>query len=97
MIKNLNFIKFNSVDPVNLIINKINGYIEESNDENKYLTLVHTDESKDTLKKYEGLRKRMRDFIRSLTNKSGIYVDKYIKIKFNPDNDIPQKKNSRTS
>ena len=33
-----------------LIINKINGYIEEGNG-NKYLTLVPTNESKDILKK----------------------------------------------
>ena len=32
------------------MVNKINGYIEESN-RNKYLTLVIADESKDTLKK----------------------------------------------
>ena len=41
-----------SLNPLNLTINKINGYIEESNG-NKYLTLIPTDESKDTLKKYE--------------------------------------------
>ena len=36
------------------IINKINGYNEESNGF-KYLTLVPADESKNTLKKYEEL------------------------------------------
>ena len=34
--KNLSYIKINSVNPLYLIINKINGYIEESNG-NKYL------------------------------------------------------------
>ena len=43
-----------NANPLYLIINKINWYIEESN-ENKYLTLVLTDESKYTLKKYEEL------------------------------------------
>ena len=47
--KNLSYKKINSVNPLYLTINKVNGYIEESN-ENKYLTLVSTDESKDTLK-----------------------------------------------
>ena len=42
----------NSVKPLWLIINKINGYIEESN-RNKYLALARVDKSKDTLKKYE--------------------------------------------
>ena len=35
-------------------MDKINEYIEVSN-RNKYLTLVLTDESKDTLKEYEEL------------------------------------------
>ena len=34
------------------VINKIDGYIEESNG-NKYLMIVPTDETKDTLQKYE--------------------------------------------
>ena len=42
----------NNVKPLWLIINKINGYIEESN-RNKYLALGRVDKSKDTLKKYE--------------------------------------------
>ena len=41
----------NSVKPLDLIIDNMNGYIEKSNG-NKYLTLVTTDESKDILKKY---------------------------------------------
>ena len=36
---------------------KIHGHIEESN-ENKYLTLVPTNRSKETLKKYEELWKK---------------------------------------
>ena len=47
-IKNLELCK-NSLNPLYLIINKINGYIEKSNG-NKYLTLVPSDESKDILK-----------------------------------------------
>ena len=47
-------LKINSVNPLHLIIDKINGYIEENN-EDKYLTLTPANESKDTLKKYEEL------------------------------------------
>ena len=47
--KNLRYIKIKGVNPLYLIINKLNGYIEESN-QNKYLTLVPTDENKDILK-----------------------------------------------
>ena len=41
----------NSVKPLYLTINEINGYLEESHGK-KYLTLIPTDENKDT-KKYE--------------------------------------------
>ena len=44
-IKDPNYIKANSTNPFCLIINKINGYFEDSN-WNKYLMLVPTDESK---------------------------------------------------
>ena len=48
-VKHLSYAKINSVNPLYLIINKINGYIEERNG-NKYLMLVPTDKIKDTLK-----------------------------------------------
>ena len=72
----------NSVKPLYLVINKINGCIEESN-RNKYLTQVPTDESKNTLKKYEELRSKSKDMIKSITNNSDDYKGKYMKIKFN--------------
>ena len=43
-VKNLSYITINSVNPLDLIINKTNGLIEES-DGKKYVTLVPTDES----------------------------------------------------
>ena len=52
----------NDIKIVYLIINKINGYYEEHN-RNTYLTLVHTDESKDALKRYEELSKEIEDLI----------------------------------
>ena len=58
----------------------IDGYIEGSNG-NKYLTLLSTDENKDTLKKYTELWDKIKDLIRSITNTSGDYDEKYIKIK----------------
>ena len=48
-VKNLGYAKINSVNRLHLIIDKINGYIEESN-RNKYLTLFPTDGSKKMLK-----------------------------------------------
>ena len=49
MCKDFSYAATNSVNGLCLIINKINGYIEERN-ENEYLTLDLNDESKSTLK-----------------------------------------------
>ena len=49
-IKNLSYVKINNVNPLYLIIDKVDGYIEESNG-NKFLTLVFTDKNEYTLKK----------------------------------------------
>ena len=54
--------------------------------------LVSTNESKDTVKKYEKLWNRIRDFIRPVTKNSGNYDQKYMKIKFDLDDDLPLKK-----
>ena len=48
----------------------MNGY--EIN-ENKYLTLVPTNESKEKIRKYEGLRSKIKDLIRSITKNSNDY------------------------
>ena len=54
-ITDLSYVAINRVNPSYFIIYKIHGYIEKSN-EIKYIRLVSTDESKDTLKKYEEFR-----------------------------------------
>ena len=43
--KNLSYVKISSVDPLYLIIDKVDRYIQ-GNNENKYETLVSTDKSK---------------------------------------------------
>ena len=45
-IKDSKYVKINSVNPLYLIFNKVNGYFEEING-NKYLTIVPTNESKE--------------------------------------------------
>ena len=69
------------------IINKINGCIEESN-ENKYFTVVPSDKSKDILKnmKNYGTESELT------SNNSRDYDKKYIKTKFNSHNNLPLKK-----
>ena len=44
------YIKINSVNPLYLTFNKVNGYFEKTNG-NKYLTLVPTNESKEKILK----------------------------------------------
>ena len=44
-VKDLSYAIINGVNPLYPIMNKINGYIEESNG-NKYLTLATTDDRK---------------------------------------------------
>ena len=62
MVKDPSYIRANRVNPLHLIIDKINRNIEKSNG-SKYLTLVPADESKDTLKKYEELWKKKLDVL----------------------------------
>ena len=90
-IKDLKYVKINSVNPLYLIINKVNGYFEEING-NKYLTLVPTNENKEKIKKYEELWSKIRDLIRSITKNSDDYNEKYMKIKINSDDVLPLNK-----
>ena len=74
-----------------LIINKINAYIERNNG-NQYLTLVPADEGKDTLKNYQELWNKIKYLIRSITNNSNNFDEKYMKIKFNSDDELLERK-----
>ena len=85
-IKDSKYIQINSVNPLYLIFNKVNGYFEEING-NKYLTLVPTNERKEKIKKHEELWSKIRDLIRSITKNSDNYVEKYMKIKLNSDDE----------
>ena len=82
------YAKINSVNPLYLMLNKMNGYFEEING-NKYLILVPTNESKE---KYEELWIKIRDLIRSITKKSDDYDEKYINTKFDSDDELPLNK-----
>ena len=50
----IKILKTNSVNPLYFMLNEMNGYCEEIND-NKYLMLVSTNESKNRIKKYKEL------------------------------------------
>ena len=63
------------------MLSKMNRCFGEIN-ENKCLTLVPNNESKEKIKKYEELSIKIKDLIRSVTKKSDTYDEKCIKIKF---------------
>ena len=69
----------------------MNGYFEEIN-EKKYLTRVPTNESKEKIKKYEELWIKIRDLTRSITKGLDDYDEKYMKIKFHSDDNLPLNK-----
>ena len=71
-------------DNLNRIFQEING--------NKYLTLFSTNENKEKNKKYEELLSKTRELIRSVTKNSNDYDEKYVKIKFISENELPLNK-----
>ena len=87
-IKDSKYVKLNSVNPLYLVINKLNGYFKEING-SKYLTLVPTDESKEKIKKSGELWNEIRVLIRSISKNSDAYDEKYMKMKFDSADDLP--------
>ena len=85
-IKNSEYVKINSVNPLYLIINKVDGYFEKINGD-KYLML-----KKEKIEKYEELWSKIRDLIRLITKKLDNYNEKDTKIKLNSDDDLPLNK-----
>ena len=77
IIKDSKYVIINSVNPLCLVLNKVNRCFEEIN-KRKYLTLVPTNESKEKIKKYEELWIKIKK--------------KYMKIKFNMDDELPLNK-----
>ena len=53
--------------------------------------LVPTDESKEIMKKCEELWTKIKDLIRLGTDNSNEYDEKYMKIKFNLGDDLPNR------
>ena len=86
------YVKSYSVNPLYLVF--LNGYFEEI-DKSKYLTLVPTNKSKE--KKYEELWSKIRDLIRSIAKSFVDHDEKYIRIKFNLDDELPLNKTIEVS
>ena len=72
-----------SVNLLYLIIGKVDRYIEEKN-ESKYLVFDSTDENKEVLEKYTELWDGIKNEIETINGgKKGEYGKKFLKIKFN--------------
>ena len=85
------YLNIKSVNPFYFTFRDVNGYFEEITG-NKCLTLVPTNKSKEKIKKYEKLGIKIIDLIRSITKNSDDYEEKYIRIKFDSDDELPLNK-----
>ena len=81
----------NGVNPLYLMINRIDGFIEEKNGD-KYLNIADTDRNIEVLKKYSEVWDGIKDRIEKINNNEGKYDKDLIKIKFHTDDDIPLNK-----
>ena len=66
----------------------MNGYFDKNNGK-KYLALVPTTKSKEKVKNYKELWIKTRCLIWSITKTLDDYDEKYMKIKFNLDEELP--------
>ena len=81
-----------SVNPLHLIIGKVDGYIKENN-RNKYLVFDSTDENKKIFKKYRELWDGIKNEIETINgDKKAEYSKDFMKIKFNTDDNLPLNK-----
>ena len=84
--------KINSVNPLYLLIYKIDDFIEEKRG-NKYLNIAFIDSNDEVLRKYREVLGGIKSGIEKINdNKSGEYERDYIKIKFDSDDKLPLNK-----
>ena len=81
----------NSVNPLYLMINKIQGHFEEV-DGDKYLII--SSENDDIMQKYQEVFDGIKEIIKNINDYSQPikYDENYMKIKFNTDDNIPLNK-----
>ena len=81
-----------SVNPLYLIIGKVDGFIEEKNG-SKYLVFDFTDKNKEVLAKYTELWDGIKNEIETINGgKEGEYGKDFMKIKFDTDYNLPLNK-----
>ena len=81
-----------SVNPLHLIIGKVDGHIEQNN-ENKYLVFDSIDQNKEIFKKYTELWDGIKNESETINGgKKGEYGKDFTKIKFNTYDNLPLSK-----
>ena len=83
--------KIYSVNPLYLLIDHSNGYIEEKG-VNKYLVFESTQENKELPKKYNDVLNVIKYKIKEVSDSEFDYEKDYMKIKFNSDDNLPLNK-----
>ena len=95
--KDFDYVKIESVNPLYLFISKVDGHIEEKNG-SKFLVfdsaeLCSTDENKEVLKKYTKLWVGIKNEIETINGgKIGEYDKYFMRIKFDTDDNLPLNK-----
>ena len=90
--KIFDYIHIHSVNPLYLIIDKVDWYTEEEKNGNKYLFLTSTDKNKKVLTKYTELWDGIKNLIEKINDKPVEYGKDFMKIKFNFDDNLPLNK-----
>ena len=95
--KDSDYVKIKSVNPLYLIISEVDGYVKEKNG-SKYLIFNSTDKNKEVLKKYNELWDEIKNEIETINgsetskHSSAEYDKDFMKIKFNSDDNLPLNK-----
>ena len=95
--KDSDYVKINSVNPLYLIISEADGYIEEKNG-SKYLVFDSANENNEVLKKYNELWDEIKNEIETINGDKtsehsyAEYDKDFIKIKFDTDDNLPLNK-----
>ena len=82
-----NHVNIHSVNSPYFIINEVDGYIKESN-ENKYLIFVPTNKNKELLTKYTELWNKTKNLIETMNDKSSEYEKEFMEKKFHLDDNL---------
>ena len=78
--KDSDYVKIHSINPLYLIMEEVDRYLEEKN-ENEYLTLVSTDKNKEVLIKYTEFSVKIKNLIECNSIIAGKYEKYFMKIK----------------